>query len=137
MVASYGTWRYSIRAYKWLRAMSVMFPICQAPRPHSSISEEFLHSTILLPKKLLGSWNLVFSVWMKCGRMNVLPDDNPWQINTKPLQHQTFAIEKFQDSIITTRLCPRDKNISFKKNIQKWSVYCKYVLNMGQTNKEF
>ena len=30
-----------------------------APGPHSSISEEFLHSTILRPKKPLGSWNLV------------------------------------------------------------------------------
>ena len=27
--------------------------------PHSSISEEFLHSIILRPKKPLGSWNLV------------------------------------------------------------------------------
>jgi len=38
-----GTWRYPIRAYKWLGAMIVMFPICMAPWPHSSISEEFLH----------------------------------------------------------------------------------------------
>jgi len=36
-----------------------MFPVCKAPGPHSSISEEFLHSTILRPKKPLGSWNLV------------------------------------------------------------------------------
>ena len=36
-----------------------MFPVCKAPGPHSSISEEFLHSTILRPKKLLGSWILV------------------------------------------------------------------------------
>jgi len=35
-----------------------MFPVCKAPGPHSSISEEFLHSTILRPKKPLGSWNL-------------------------------------------------------------------------------
>ena len=39
--------------------MSVMCPICMAPGPHSSISEEFLHSIILRPKKPLGSWNLV------------------------------------------------------------------------------
>ena len=32
---------------------------CMAPGPHSSISEEFLHSIILRPKKPLGSWNLV------------------------------------------------------------------------------
>ena len=34
-------------------------PICLAPGPHSSLSKEFLHSIILRPKKLLGSWNLV------------------------------------------------------------------------------
>ena len=39
--------------------MIVMFPICKAPGPHSSISEDFLHSTTLRPKKSLGSWNLV------------------------------------------------------------------------------
>ena len=54
-----GTWRYSIRAYKLLGAISVMFPVSMAPGPHSSISEEFLHSTIIRPKKPLGSWNLV------------------------------------------------------------------------------
>ena len=42
-----------------LGAMSVMFPICKAPGPNSSKSEEFLHSPILRPKKPLGSWNLV------------------------------------------------------------------------------
>jgi len=26
-----------------------------------------------------------------------------WQINAKPLQHQTFAKEKFRDSIATTQ----------------------------------
>ena len=35
-----------------------MFLISMAPGPHSSISEEFLHSIILRPKKPLGSWNL-------------------------------------------------------------------------------
>ena len=60
--------------------MSVMFPVCTAPVPHFSISEEFLHSIILRPKKPLGSWNLVNplrsmnNAWM----MNVLPDYNPW-----------------------------------------------------------
>jgi len=48
-----GTWGYPIRAYKWLGAMSVMFPVCMTPGPHSSISEEFLHSIILRPKKQL------------------------------------------------------------------------------------
>jgi len=36
-----------------------MFLISLAPRPHSCISEKFLHSIILIPKKLLGSWNVV------------------------------------------------------------------------------
>ena len=76
-------WRYPIRAYKWLGAMSVMFPVCKAPGPHSSISEEFLHSNILRPKKPLVScsWNLVnplLSIWKKRGWMNVLTDYNPW-----------------------------------------------------------
>ena len=34
----------------------------------------------------------------------------------KPIQHQTLAIEKFRDFIVTTRSCPRYKNISLKKN---------------------
>ena len=53
MVPSYRylDWRYPIRAYKWLGAVSAMFPVCKAPGPHSSISEEFLYSTILRPKK--------------------------------------------------------------------------------------
>ena len=28
---------------------TVMFPVCKAPGPHSSTSEEFLHSIILRP----------------------------------------------------------------------------------------
>ena len=39
--------------------MNVMFPVCKPPGPHSGISKVFLHSTILRPKKPLGSWNLV------------------------------------------------------------------------------
>ena len=38
-----GIWGYPIRAYKWLGAISVMFHVCMASGPHSSISEEFLH----------------------------------------------------------------------------------------------
>ena len=55
MVASYRYLGVSIRAYKWFGAISVMFPICVAPGPHSTISEEFLHSIILRPKKQLES----------------------------------------------------------------------------------
>ena len=83
-----STWRYPIRAYKWLGAMSGIFSFCKAPGPHSSISEEFLHSTILRPKKLLGSYPLLPS---SQDEWSVLPDYNPWQIN---IQHQTFALKK-------------------------------------------
>ena len=73
-----------------------MFPISMAPRPHSSISEEFLHSIILRPKKPLGSWNLVTSLlrmneaWIDECATRLQPLVNQY----KPIQHQTFAIEK-------------------------------------------
>ena len=96
-----------------------MFPISMAPGPHSSISEGFLHSIIFRPKKPIGNWNLVnplLSVneaWMdECAaRLQPLVDQY------KPIQHQTFALEKFRDSILTTRSCPGDKKIFFKKTI--------------------
>jgi len=82
-----------------------MFPVCKAPGPHSSISEEFLHSTIFRPKKPLGSWNLVnplLSVneaWMdECAARLQPPVDQ-----YKPKQHQTFTIEQFRDLTVTTR----------------------------------
>ena len=76
--------------------MSVMFPICMAPWPHSRISEEFLHSITLRPKKPLGNWNLVNPLismneaWRdECAaRLQLLVDQY------KPRKHQTFAIEK-------------------------------------------
>jgi len=34
----------------------------------------------------------------------------------KPIQHQTFPIEKFQDLIVTNRSCHGDKKISFKNS---------------------
>jgi len=64
-----------------------------APEPHSSISEEFLHSTILRPIKPLGSWNLV-------NPMNEASMDEcaailqPLLDQYKPKQYQTFAMEK-------------------------------------------
>ena len=93
MVARYRylDWRYPIRTYKWFGAMSVMFPLCEAPGPHSSISEEFLPSIILRPKKPLGSWNLVkpssqneWSVdgWMCC-QITTPGRSIPNPINTK------------------------------------------------------
>ena len=70
-----------------------MSPVCMATGPHSSISEEFLHSTILRPKKPLGSWNLVNPLlrmneaWMDefAARLQPLVDQY------KPMQHQIFA----------------------------------------------
>ena len=79
-----------------------MFPVCKAPGPHSSISEEFLHSTIFRPKKPLGNWNLlsVNEAWMdECAaRLQPLVDQYKTQTS-----HQTFAIENFRDLIVTTR----------------------------------
>ena len=100
MVASYGTWRYSIRAYKCLGAMSVMFPVCRAPGPHSSISEEFRHSTFLRPKKPLGSWNLVNPLlslneaWMEecAARLQPLVNQYKPKNNTKLSQFENSEI---------------------------------------------
>ena len=39
--------------------MSVMFPVSKAPGPHSSKSEEFLHSIFSGLRRILGSWILV------------------------------------------------------------------------------
>ena len=72
------------------------------------VPEEFQHSIILRPKKPLGSWNLVNPLlrlneaWMdECaGRIQ------PLVILFKHKLHQTFALRKFQDLIITTRSCP-------------------------------
>ncbi len=55
------------------------FPISMAPGL-SSISEEFIHSIILRPKKPLGSWNLVnpFLSMNEAWMDECLPDYNPW-----------------------------------------------------------
>jgi len=65
--------------------------IFMAPGPHSSISEGFLHSIILRPKKPLGSWNLVNPLlrmneaWMdECAaRLQPLVDQYKYPDNTK------------------------------------------------------
>ena len=41
LVATIGTWRYPIRTYKSLGAMSMMYPVCKAPRSHSSLFQKF------------------------------------------------------------------------------------------------
>ena len=109
---------FPIPAYKWLGAMSVMFPVCTAPGASFQyirrIPCTLLFSGLRSPlaAEILSAlfWQDKWSVdgWICC------QITNPWQINAKPIQHQTFAIEKFRDSIVTTRSCPRDKNISFK-----------------------
>ena len=97
--------------------MSVMFPVCTAPGPHSSLSEEFLHSIILRPKKPLGSLNLVNPLLSikKRGRMNVLPDYNLWQINTKPLATLNFRNRKIPRFDRNNPIMPWGQKISFKK----------------------
>ena len=111
-----GTWGYPIWAYTPKEAMSVMFPIYMAPRPQFSISEEFLHSIILRPKKPLFSWNLVNPLlsmneaWMdKCAaRLRPLADQY------KPRQHQSCTLKKFWDLSITTQSCSGDKKSHLK-----------------------
>ena len=95
----------------------MMFPVCMAPRPYSSISLEFLNSIIIRPMNPLGCWNLVNPLlsmnetWMNecAARLQPLVDQY------KPIQHQTFPIEKFQDLIVTTQSYG-DKKISFKNS---------------------
>ena len=107
-----------------------MFPISMAPGPHSSISEGFLHSIILRPKKPLGSWNLVnplLSVneaWMdECAvRLQLLVDQY------KLIQHQIFAIEKFRYLIVTFRSCPGVKKIFLKKRLYYQYLSQSYLL---------
>ena len=73
-----------------------MLPFSMAPGPHSSISEEFLHSIILRPKKSLGSWNLVnLLLSMNEARMDECAARLQHLVDQyKPRQRQTFAIEK-------------------------------------------
>ena len=73
-----------------------MFPINMAPGPHSSISEEFLHSIILRPKKPLGSWNFVNPLLSmnEAGMDECAARLQPLVDQYKPIQHQTFAIKK-------------------------------------------
>ena len=97
--------------------MIKMFPVCTASGPHFSVSEEFLHSIILRPKKSLGSWNLVNPLlsmneaWMdECAARL-----QPLVVQYKPIQHQSLASIKFRDLIVTTRSCPGDKKSLLKK----------------------
>ena len=111
MVAS---WRYPIQAYTLLGAMSVMFPVWRAP----GILEEFLHSTILRPKKPLGSWNLVSPLlWIK----EAWTDECAASLQRLVDQYNTPATLNFCNrkilrfNYLTTWSCSWDKNSSFKK----------------------
>ena len=59
MFASYRYLGVSNPGLQILGSNECEVPICLAPGSHFSLSGEFLHSIILRPKKLLGSWNLV------------------------------------------------------------------------------
>ena len=87
---------------------------------------------ILRPKKPIGSWNLVNPLlrmneaWMdECAaRLQPLVDQY------KPIQHETFTIEKFRDLIVTTRSCPGDKKIFFKKEIENIPVSLNKIIKI-------
>ena len=59
MVASYRYLGVSNPGLQMMGSNECDVSYQMAPGPHSRISEEFVHSTILRPKKPLGSWNLV------------------------------------------------------------------------------
>ena len=59
MVASYRYLGVSNPGLQMIGSSECDVSCLYGTRPHSSISEEFLHSIILRPKKPLGSWNLV------------------------------------------------------------------------------
>ena len=97
----------------------MMFPISMAPRPHSSISEGFLHSIFSGLRRILGGWNPLLRMneaWMdECAaRLQPLVDQYK-----KPRQHQTFAIEKIPRFDSNNPIMSLgQKKISFKKDIK-------------------
>ena len=48
----------------------------------------------------------------------------------KPIQHETFTIEKFRDLIVTTRSCLGDKKIFFKKEIENIPVSLNKIIKI-------
>ena len=97
-----------------------MFPISMAPGPHSSISEEFSG---------LRSWNLVN---LLLSMNEALMDEcaarlQPLVDQYKPRQHQTFAIEKFRDLIVTTTTT--GTKISLLKKVFKDSLSLHHYLS--------
>ena len=89
-----------------------MFPISMAPGPHSSISEGFLHSIFSCLRRILGSWNLVNPLL----RMNeAWMDECAARLQPLVDQYKTAqTTPNFRNLVVTTRLCPGDKKISFK-----------------------
>ena len=81
MVASYRYLGVSNPGLKMIVSNDCDVSCLYGTRPHSSISEEFLHFIILRPKK-------------------------PLDLKIIECKHQTFAIEKFRDFIVTSQSCP-------------------------------
>ena len=81
----------------------------------------FLHSTILRPKKPLGSWNLVNPLFSmnKAWKDECATRLQPLVDKYKPKQHQIFTIKKFRDLIVTTRSCHGDKKKSLIKKFSR------------------
>ena len=94
MVASYRYLGVSNPGLKMIVSNDCDVSCLYGTRPHSSISEEFLHFIILRPKKpslnLVNPLLLMNEAWMdECAaRLQPLVDQY------KPIQHQTFAIKK-------------------------------------------
>jgi len=71
-------------------AMSVMFSFSMTPRPHSSISEGFLHSILSGLRRILGSWNLVNPLlsmneaWMDECAARIQPLSDQYKSPTSP-----------------------------------------------------
>ena len=70
--------------------MNVMFPVCKPPGPHSGISKVFLHSTILRPKKPLGSWNQLSALLLRM--IEAWTDEYAARLQPLAVQYKNFDI---------------------------------------------
>ena len=87
----------------------MMFPVCMAPGLILVYQKNSTHTPYYSrPKKQLESCLSMNEAWMNECTARLLDQ-------YKPIQHQTVAIEKFRDLIVTTRSCPGDKK-SFSRN---------------------
>ena len=112
--------------------MSLMFPVCTAHGPYSSISEELLLFIFSGLKQPIGNWNLVNPLLsMNEAQMDECASRllKPWKININRKQHQTYPIEKFRNLIITTTTTMLGtKKIFLKK-------YAQFFIFLPQTFK--